>query len=359
MDDMPVVNRPLAASVVGGGVGGQLSVQALSNSPNFALRAVADRNERVREQIATQYPGVRTFSSHEMMFTECPTDVVCVSTYPSSHEEVALAALQLPLAGILVEKPLGDTYAAGRRILDAIEGRRLPVVVPHGLLARATPLDVLQCVRRGCIGVLSLVEVQCAHLDIINAGIHWVNFFVHLIGDEPIHSVLAACDTTSRTRRYGLKVETDAVTYLRSASGARMIMNTGDDTPVAAEGVETLFRLVGSEGIIEFAGWVPGYRLMNADHPTGMVIMPDELYKTPHQVYLDNLAAMIASNSVDYSLAKSSLRALEACEAAYVSNRYRCTIHLPLAAFTPPTPSDWDAGTPYAGEEGSRDGWRL
>jgi len=160
MDDTPVVNRPLTASVVGGGVGGQLSAQALSNSPNFALRAVADRNERVREQIATQYPGVRTFSSHEMMFTECPTDVVCVSTYPSSHEEVALAALQLPLAGILVEKPLGDTYAAGRRILDAIEGRRLPVVVPHGLLARATPLDVLQCVRRGCIGVLSLVEVQ-------------------------------------------------------------------------------------------------------------------------------------------------------------------------------------------------------
>ncbi len=49
MDDMPVVNHPLAASVVGGGVGGQLSVQALSNSPNFELRAVADRNRLVAE----------------------------------------------------------------------------------------------------------------------------------------------------------------------------------------------------------------------------------------------------------------------------------------------------------------------
>jgi hypothetical protein len=37
----------------------------------------------------------------------CASDVVCVSTFPPSHEEVALAALDLRLKGMLVEKPLG------------------------------------------------------------------------------------------------------------------------------------------------------------------------------------------------------------------------------------------------------------
>ena len=79
-------------------------------------------------------------------------------------------ALRLPLKGILVEKPLGHTAASGRRILEAIKAKGLPMAVPHGLLAKRTPTEIIERVQRGEIGDLKLVEIQNSGWDIINAG---------------------------------------------------------------------------------------------------------------------------------------------------------------------------------------------
>jgi predicted dehydrogenase len=116
--------RPLTASVIGCGTGGRLSLEALSASPLFRIVAAADLRPEVRESLEREFSGLRTFGSHQEMLAHCPTDVVCVSTYAPSHESIVLDVVALPsLRGILVEKPLGDTAAAGRRILNAIKSR--------------------------------------------------------------------------------------------------------------------------------------------------------------------------------------------------------------------------------------------
>ena len=84
----------LTASVVGGGAGGKLSMTALHDSDRFELVAAADLKPEVCSALAEEYPGIRTYPTHEEMFAACPTDVVCVSTYPPTHEAVALAALE-------------------------------------------------------------------------------------------------------------------------------------------------------------------------------------------------------------------------------------------------------------------------
>lgn len=100
--------KKFTASVVGGGSGGNLSIKALMNSSRFKLKAVADLNPAVCKKIKESYPDVKTFTNYSKMFNECPTNIVCVSTFPSSHEQITLDALNaLPLKGILVEKPLG------------------------------------------------------------------------------------------------------------------------------------------------------------------------------------------------------------------------------------------------------------
>ncbi|MGH3145735.1 MAG: Gfo/Idh/MocA family protein, partial [Rubrobacter sp.] len=216
----------LTAGVVGGGLGGRLSMRAIADSERFELVAAADLRREVLDGLGRDFPGIRTFESHRDMFASTPTDVVCVSTYPPSHEGVALDALRQPLKGILVEKPLGHTVASGRRILAAVEERGLPMAVPHGLLVKETPLEVLSRVRRGEIGDLKLVEIQSDKWDIINAGIHWLNFFVTLTGNEPVDFVMAACDAGTRTYRDGMQVETIAATYAQTGSGIRVMMNT-------------------------------------------------------------------------------------------------------------------------------------
>ena len=350
----------LTASVVGGGAGGQLSMRGLHDSDRFELVAVADLNPHVCQALAAQYPGLRTFASHKEMFAACPTDVVCVSTYPPTHEQTALDALRLPLKGILVEKPLGHTAASGRRTLAAIKAKRLPAAVPHGLLVGETPLEIVSRVQRGEIGDLKLVEIQNSGWDIINAGIHWLNFFVVLTGCEEMAYVMALCEASTRTYRDGMQVETTAVTTAQTRSGIRVVMHTGDDVLVNADrGTSTLFRLVGTAGQIEFWGWANGYHILNAEYPRGETIVPAVLPGTAHQRHLERLADMIDSGEIDYTVPTSSLLALEICEGAYVSSRHRCKVTFPVDAFRPPAPPDWDPGMPYSGQGGGRDGRKL
>ena len=58
----------LTASVVGGGMGGKLSLSALHASARFELVALADLNPKVNAALAKQYPGLRTYPNHTAMF---------------------------------------------------------------------------------------------------------------------------------------------------------------------------------------------------------------------------------------------------------------------------------------------------
>ena len=340
-------------------MGGRLSMKGLLDSDRFELVAVADINRDVLRELGEHFPGVTLYPSHEEMFAGCPTDVVCVSTYPPTHEPIAMDALQLPLKGILVEKPLGDTAVSGRRTLIAIKDRNLPMAVPHGLLVRATPLDILSRVRRGEIGELKLLEIQNRKWDIISAGIHWIDFFVTLTGCEEMDYVMAICESSTRTYRDGMQVETTAVTYAQTKSGIRVVMNTGDDVLVNREAKETMFRLVGTAGQVEFWGWENAYHLQNAKFPKGKLFTPSPFPGSAHQRHLEHMAGMIDSGDTDYTIPEGSLLALEICEGAYVSSRHRCKVTFPVDEFVPPAPSDWDPGIRYTGEGGGRDGRKL
>jgi predicted dehydrogenase len=348
------------ASVVGGGGGGRLSLQALQQSSCFELVAAADLRAEARAELANLFPGLRTYATHEEMFRQSPTDVVCVSTYAPSHEPITLDALKsAALKGMLVEKPLGDTAASGRKILDALKARHLPVVVPHGLRARSHAVEIVQQVARGEIGALKLIAVQCDKWDLLNAGIHWLDFCLAATGEAPIVSVLAAYDTSTRTYRDGMQVETKGVTQVENRNGTRFILETGDFVQVNAPGKNTVFRLVGTRGMVEFWGWEGAYSILNAAHPEGELITPEPAKISGHQWHLERLARQIEEGRCDYSLPESSQAALEICEAAFLSHKYRCEVKFPLAEFTPPPASDWNPGQPYSGTGGGRDGLKF
>jgi predicted dehydrogenase len=350
---------PFSASVVGGGAGGKLSMAGLTASGNFNLVAAADLQASVRQELQALYPGLQVYPDHHHLFAEQPTDIVCVSTYAPSHEEVTLDALKLPLKGILVEKPLGDTVASGRRVVEAIKARGLPMIVPHGLLVRRTPIEIIERVRNGDIGELKLVEIENRQWDIFNAGIHWLNYFIALTNNEPMDYVMALAESSMRTYRDGMQVETTAVTYGQTRNGIRVVMNTGDDVLVNRPGKDTLFRVIGTHGLIEFWGWEERYFIQNRDHPTGAMISPEPYPGGHHQRHLDALAAMIEMGRPDYRVAESSLMALEIVEAAYLSSRHRCKVTFPLEDFTPPVETNWNPGAPYSGSGGGRDGRKL
>ncbi len=351
--------KTYTAGVVGAGSGGRLSMAALEASRRYDLAAICDVDPQALAAAHALYPRARAFATHAEMLDGCPTDVVCVSTWAPSHGPITFDALRLPLSGILVEKPIGDTTAAARRTVDAVRERGIPLCVPHGLLVAPHSTEILARVRRGEIGRLELVEIECDKWDIINAGIHWLNFFVVLTAGDPVSHVIAQCDRTTRTWRDGMQVETFAVTCATTAGGVRAVMNTGDAVATTREGKGTLFRLVGTAGMIEFWGWESAYRILSASEPGGTTVNVQRGGQSNHLLHLEALAAQMDTGEPDYSFAESSIAALELVEAAYLSSRHGCRVDLPLSSFRVPPPTAWDPGAPYSGTGGGRDGRKL
>lgn len=354
-----MAKKKYAASVIGCGYGGRLSIEGLLVSDRYEIVAVSDLNPKAIDEVKKECPAIQTFADHKQMFEKRPTDIVCVSTWAPSHKEITLDALQLPLTGILVEKPLGDTAKAGKEILDAVKQKGIPMAVPHGLLVNNHAQEILEKIHNGEIGELKLVEIQNRGWDIINAGIHWLNYFVVLAKNEPIDFVMAVCDDSSRTYRDGMQVETLAVTYAQTKNGVRVVMNTGDYVNMNAEGKDTLFRLVGTDWVIEFWGWESVYRLLNKQCPEGKLFEVAPTDKGAHQLHLEGMAGQMDAGQPDYTIPESSLTALELCDGAYLSNRHGCMVAFPFDEFTPPEPNDWDPGMPYSGSGGGRDGLNL
>ncbi|WP_456696868.1 Gfo/Idh/MocA family protein [Aeromicrobium sp. P5_D10] len=350
--------RPLSAVVVGAGAGGFLAIDGLMASTRYQLIGVADLGAQARSRVEAR-TGVPTFASHEDLFAQCPADVVCVSTYAPTHLPITEAALDIPgLKGLLVEKPLGDTAQAGHQLLDLIRSRGLPVAVPHGLMSLSAPLQLIEEVRSGAIGKLRLVEIECRGWDTINAGIHWLQFFVALAGDDPVESVLNAADASSRTFRDGMQVETEAIMVARCASGLRCMMHIGDEIPISRPDTTALFRIIGDNGFIEYGAYEDSY-VKVAHGANREVVRPEPFSVTGHQSHLERLADQILESRTDYALADSSLRALEIVEAAYLSNRIGGLVTMPLDKFVQPEPSDWDPGVAYSGVGGGRNGREL
>ncbi|MBI4979864.1 MAG: Gfo/Idh/MocA family oxidoreductase [Spirochaetes bacterium] len=349
-----------SVAVVGGGVGGKLSIDAVNASAKFELAAITDMRPEVCESWRAKLPGVRVFTDHNEMFRECPTDIVCVSTFPPSHEPITMDALNaLPLKGILVEKPLGHTAASGRAILNAIKKRGIPMAVPHNMLVRKGTVEVLKRVRAGEIGELRSVTVQSDKWDIMNAGIHWFNYFVALTDREPIDHVMCLCEAGTRTYRDGMQVETTAVASAVTKSGVQCILNTGDSIhtdPEITGGAP--FRIVGSRGQIAVGSWSNSYFIQNREHPEGTVIDAGSYSESGHQRHLETMADLIGGTP-DYAIPESSLMALELVEASYLSSKHHCKVTFPFADFVPPTPVVWEPGTPYSGTGGGRDGRKL
>lgn len=348
----------LTAAVVGGGFGGRLSMTALEQSERFRLIAAADINPDVLADIRRLYPDIRTFTNHRDLLLECRPDVICVSTFPPSHEAIALDALTAGVRGLLVEKPLANDAAAGRRILDAARGRRVPLVVPHGLVAKKTPVDIIRRIRSGDIGRLNWILIENTGWDLLNAGIHWLHYAVTLLGDDRPVSVLAQQDCSTRTYRDGVQVETESVTLVETASGVRILVHIGDEVRISEPDRQVAFRLIGTDGMIEFWGWDDDYRIRNAEHPSGATIRLDESGVSGHRFHLERLADMIETGRPNYLDAERSYTALEIIEAAFLSGRYGCKISLPLSSFVPQPVPDWRPGCPYTGG-GGRDGKRI
>ncbi len=164
-------NDPLGLGMIGCGGFGLFCLDAFSRVQGLRVVAVADSHAPAARQAAEKL-GISPCKDAAELIAREDVDIVHVATPPSSHHELALAAIE---AGkhVLCEKPLAMDLAQADEILAAAE--QAGVIVPVNFVLRYNPVvdAVKAIIDSGVLGrVLGGFLTNCAFDTLMPPG-HW------------------------------------------------------------------------------------------------------------------------------------------------------------------------------------------
>jgi len=161
----------------------------------FPVAGIYDLDRKVAEARAREFPGLRVFNSMSEA-TAVPEAVFDVATPPKAHETVLA---QLPDgAAVLLQKPMGRTLDAARRIVELCQRKRLTAAVNFQLRFSTYMLAVRDFIQRGEIGDIVDVEVRLnlqtpwdtfpylleeQRVEILVHTVHYLDLMRHFLGE--------------------------------------------------------------------------------------------------------------------------------------------------------------------------------
>jgi predicted dehydrogenase len=219
---------------------GRAHVDILRRNPDFEIVGIADPSAAALAPLASA--GLATFPDHRQLLERARPDAAVIATPNSHHVPAAIDCLERNV-GLLIEKPVADSVESARKLLEALEAAKAPVLVGHH--RRHNPLlrKASQHIASGAIGrVVAVVGLWLRRkpdeyftdlwkLDPARGGgvllintIHDIDCLRMLCGD--IVSVQAMTSSAVRT----LGVEDTAAVTMRFSSGALGTVTVSDAT---------------------------------------------------------------------------------------------------------------------------------
>lgn len=156
--------------VVGAGVIGQLRAQTILERPDCTLVGVVDPDRAAAERAAGGKTAV--FADLPALLNQGPVDAVIISSPLPYHEDGVVAAFAAG-AHVLCEKPLGNTVASCRRMLDAAKAAKRTLAVGFNHRYYPAIKFVKQVVSEGRIGAVDHVRVFGGHDGLHNFRADW------------------------------------------------------------------------------------------------------------------------------------------------------------------------------------------
>ncbi len=194
------MNKPIRILVVGCGNMGASHATAYHHMSEFdicGLVARGDSKARINEALNSSYALFDDF--HEALNKTKP-DAVCISTYPDTHEEFALKALD---AGchIFIEKPLADTVLGCEKIIEKAKETGKKVVV--GYILRHHPswirfIAEAQKMGKPLVMRMNLNQQSQGYMwdvhrnlmkslsPIVDCGVHYIDVMCQMTRSKPL-----------------------------------------------------------------------------------------------------------------------------------------------------------------------------
>ncbi|NVK48527.1 MAG: Gfo/Idh/MocA family oxidoreductase, partial [Cyclobacteriaceae bacterium] len=173
---------------------------AYHHMPEFEICGLVARGEsknRLNQKLNANYP---LFDDFDSALEQAKPDAVCISTYPDTHEEFAVKALDKG-CHIFIEKPLADTIEGSQRIIDKAKEKGKKVVV--GYILRHHPswirfIEEAQKMGKPLVMRMNLNQQSHGFMwdvhrnlmkslsPIVDCGVHYIDVMCQMTRSKPL-----------------------------------------------------------------------------------------------------------------------------------------------------------------------------
>ncbi len=186
--------------VVGCGNMGRSHARAYHELDGFRICGIVSRGkskEVLNEQLGGGYP---LYDNYEIALNETMPDAVAISTWPDTHEEMAIKAFESG-CHVFIEKPLADSVAGAERVVAAANtaGRKLVV----GYILRHHPswerfIEVARTLGKPLVMRMNLNQQSSGAMwtlhrnlmkslsPIVDCGVHYIDVMCQMTRSKPV-----------------------------------------------------------------------------------------------------------------------------------------------------------------------------
>jgi predicted dehydrogenase len=194
------MSKNINVLVVGCGNMGAAHAMAYHSTPGFKICGIVSTGNS-KHVLNEKLGGAYTlYDAFEQALKATKPDAVCISTYPDTHESMAIAALE---AGchVFIEKPLADTVAGAERVVAAAQKANKKVVV--GYILRHHPswekfVEIAQTLGKPLVMRMNLNQQSQGYMwdvhrnlmkslsPIVDCGVHYIDVMCQMARSKPI-----------------------------------------------------------------------------------------------------------------------------------------------------------------------------
>jgi predicted dehydrogenase len=191
----------LKVLVLGAGNMGASHARAYHKLKGFEICGVVTRSEGSRNKLIESLGGgIAGFSDYDAALKETQPDCVSINTYPETHAEYALKAMEAG-AHVFLEKPIAETVAEAQKVVDAAVRLKRKLVI--GYILRVHPswikfIEIAQTMGNPLVMRMNLNQQSHGYMwdvhrnlmnsmsPIVDCGVHYVDVMCQMTRSKPV-----------------------------------------------------------------------------------------------------------------------------------------------------------------------------
>jgi predicted dehydrogenase len=179
--------------VIGYGYWGPNLVRNFAETPDITVACVADLDPKKLEVVNRRYPAVKTTQHFQEMINDPEIDAIAIATPVSTHFDLGMAVLK---AGkhLWVEKPMTQTAAQARELVDEAEKRNLVLLVDHTFIYTGAVRKMAEIVSSDEFGNVYYYDSTRVNLGLFqhdvsvisDLAVHDFSILDYLLNEQPV-----------------------------------------------------------------------------------------------------------------------------------------------------------------------------